>query len=248
MIFDSFENKKVLVVTPHPDDDLLGTGGLLVKYAKNIDTICVSSSGIPSIDGIYSAEERNKMRISEWNEVMNQLKVHSTYINSTYGNDFPFIGQLNSSMKQMIDRIDMTIYDYIFIPGFLENHEEHRWITYTFIPKLLKKKHKKSLKVVMYEVWALLPRVTDYLDISNEMTKVLELFQIYKSQLDYVDYDKRLEGRARYRGLMASRVAYAEAYSTMSIAKYKVFKTFFGWGIKLKKFARIIRNRGLRSE
>ena len=243
MIFDNnFEDKKLLVVIPHPDDDLLGTGGLLVKYAKNIDTICVSSSGIPSIDGLYSAEERNKMRINEWNEVMKLLNVNSTYINSTWGEDFPFINQLNKSLKKMFTEIELSKYDYVFIPGFLENHEEHRWVTYTFMNRLLKsQKHKKSLKIVTYEVWALLPRVTDYLDISKEMNRVLELFQIYESQLKYVDYDKRLEGLARYRGLMASRVAYAEAYATMSVLKYKLIRLILNAGLNFKKIIRKMR-------
>ena len=241
MIFgNDFENKRLLVIIPHPDDDLLGTGGLLVKYAKNIDTICVSSSGIPSIDGKISADERNRMRICEWHEVMKILKVNNTFINSTCGDDFPFIDQLNKSMKKILDEIDLSKYDYIFIPGFLENHEEHRWVTYTFANKLLKKKHKKTLKIAMYEVWALLPRVTHYLDISSEMDRVLEIFKIYKSQLDYVDYDKRLEGLARYRGLMASRVAYAEAYAVMSISKYKLIRFVLGMALKLKNIKRII--------
>lgn len=245
MIFDNnFEDKKLLVIIPHPDDDLLGTGGLLVKYAKNIDTICVSSSGIPSIDGVYSAEERNKMRIYEWNKVMKLLNVNSTYINSTWGGDFPFINQLNKSMEKMLREIDLSKYDYVFIPGFLENHEEHRWVTYTFMNKLLKsQKYKKGLKIVTYEVWALLPRVTDYLDISKEMDKVLELFQIYESQLKYVDYDKRLEGLARYRGLMASRVAYAEAYATMSVFKYKFIRLILNTGLNLKKLRRKLRDK-----
>ena len=243
MIFDnSFNSKKLLVIVPHPDDDLLGTGGLLVKYAKNIDTICVSSSGIPSIDGVYSAEERNKMRIDEWNEVMKLLNVNSTYINSTWGSDFPFINQLNKSLGKMLAEIELSKYDYVFIPGFLENHEEHRWVTYTFMNRLLKsQKHKKGLKIVTYEVWALLPRVTDYLDISKEMDRVLELFQIYESQLKYVDYDKRLEGLARYRGLMASRVAYAEAYETMSVLKYKLIRLILNAGLNIKKIIRKMR-------
>ncbi|WP_033170669.1 PIG-L deacetylase family protein [Selenomonas sp. ND2010] len=244
MIFNNdFYNKCLLVIIPHPDDDLLGTGGLLVKYGENVDTICVSSSGIPSIDGRVSAEERNRMRINEWYEVMKLLKVNNTYINSTYGDDFPFIAQLNESMEKIIDKIDLSKYDYIFIPGFLENHEEHRWVTYTFTNALLKKKHKKSLKIALYEVWALLPRVTDYLDISSEMDKILDLFKIYKSQLDYVDYDKRLEGLARYRGLMASRVAYAEAYVVISIFKYRLIRLVFGIAIKFKKLIRIIRGK-----
>lgn len=147
-------------------------------------------------------------------------------------------------MEKMLREIDLSKYDYVFIPGFLENHEEHRWVTYTFMNKLLKsQKHKKGLKIVTYEVWALLPRVTDYLDISKEMDKVLELFQIYESQLKYVDYDKRLEGLARYRGLMASRVAYAEAYAVMSVFKYKFIRLILNTGLNLKKLRRKLRDK-----
>lgn len=234
-IFLDLDKKRGLVLVPHPDDEIIGTGGLLVKYGKNLDTVCISSSGIPSPDGKYSAQVRNKMRIDEWTEVMKRLNVNSTYINSTYGTDYPFIHKLNNCIKSIIDQIDLFQYDYIFIPGFLENHVEHRWLTYTFLPKLLKKKHKKGLRIVLYEVWALLPRVNNYLDISDVIKEKIDVFQLYVSQLLYVDYDKRVEGLNRYRGLMASNVKYAEGYYNMSLIEYKTTRLIYSIALKINR-------------
>lgn len=237
-IFDEFNKKRSLVIVPHPDDEIIGAGGLLIKYGKQIDTICISSSGIPSPEGKYSAEERNKMRIAEWKAVMEHVNIHQTFINSTYGTDYPFISKLNKSLPSMLNNIDMSVYDYIFVPGFLENHMEHRWATYKFLPALLKKKHKKELKIVLYEVWALLPRVTDYLDISDVIEEKIDVFQIYVSQLLYIDYDKRVEGLDRYRGLMAHNVKYAEAYDCMSINKYNFLKCIYQNALNISAFIR----------
>ena len=61
--------KKILVLIPHPDDEIIGMGGTMACL-KNTDTeidcVCISSSGIPTVDGKYTAEYRNKVRIQEW--------------------------------------------------------------------------------------------------------------------------------------------------------------------------------------
>ena len=33
--------KRILVIAPHPDDEILGVGGTIAKYSKNDDEVCI---------------------------------------------------------------------------------------------------------------------------------------------------------------------------------------------------------------
>jgi len=57
-------NKKVLIISPHADDEILGCGGFISKYSKknyliNVLILTNANKGAPEI---YHAEEIKKIR------------------------------------------------------------------------------------------------------------------------------------------------------------------------------------------
>ena len=238
--------KKILVLIPHPDDEIIGVGGtmaLLKGTNTEVDCVCISSSGIPTVDGKYTAKSRNEARIQEWHSVMKRLGVHKEYINSTYGDNFPFLEKLKNDTPEIISHINPKEYDFIFVPSFFENHVEHRFLTYTFLPKLLRKGRKRGQNIVLDEVWSLISTVTDYVDISNYIDEKMELLRMYKTQCDYVDYDVRVKGLNLYRGHMGGRVQYAEAFWVMKTFTFKIIAFGLNIALNIKKICRKLRGR-----
>lgn len=239
-------NKKILILVPHPDDEIIGVGGTLA-WLKNVqaqvDCVCVCSSGIPSPDGRWTAKKRNDIRITEWKRVMSELNVHNSYIHSVYGDKYPFVNTLRKNRKEIEGKIDISVYDFIFVPGFFEQHVEHKFLTYEFLPHLLKKSKNRNQNIVLYEVWSLLSLVTDYIDISEYMEEKVRLLKIYETQCNYTDYDHRVEGLNRYRGLMGGRVDYAEAFQVMGRRKYRMITSLFGFALTMRTIGRKIRKR-----
>ena len=40
------DSDKILIIAPHPDDEVIALGGFISKYHNQIDILCVNSSGV----------------------------------------------------------------------------------------------------------------------------------------------------------------------------------------------------------
>ena len=60
--FTISKHSKCLFVAPHPDDEMIGGGGLMIMNPKNFDCIVIGSSGI-AYKGL-SEKERSNMRMN----------------------------------------------------------------------------------------------------------------------------------------------------------------------------------------
>ncbi len=207
-----------LMVCPHPDDEMLGAGGVLLKYAKNFDCLCMASAGVktPKID----AEPRANLRIKEFHQVMDSVGIKNRWIFKTWGVP-PMNDQIEKYFKDYCQTVDTKEYDYIFLPHPNDNHPEHKYITNNLFKRLLKKVgYKKSCKIVFYEVWQPIQHVNHYEDISDVAQKKFKTIELYASQNIWIYYPDRVEGLNKYRGMLYNNVPYAEAYEIVSIRKY----------------------------
>ena len=68
---------RILVVAPHADDECIGCGGLLLKYAAQTDVLLLSDGryGINRNDPNASPEETRILRQKEFHAVMSFLKI-----------------------------------------------------------------------------------------------------------------------------------------------------------------------------
>ena len=215
--FEINENTKCLMVAPHPDDEMLGAGGLLIKYAKFFDVICIGSSGIKTNE--LAADERADIRIEEFNKVMKKLKVNNYWIFKTFGIP-PLINQIESNFNNYLNVLNLKEYDYIFLPHPEDSHAEHQYITNKLFKKLLKKqKYNKNCKIIFYEVWKPLIHSNLNIEITDVIEKKLELIDMYQSQTKFVDYASAIKGLNRYKGLRHN-VCYAEEFNIITVHKY----------------------------
>ena len=168
-ILDIKKDTKCLLVAPHPDDDTIGIGGLLIKYAKNFDCICIGSSGVELETQHISPKQRSEMRIKEFREVMDYIGVRNYWIFETYG--IPrFDSQMESHFDEYCDVLkDLKKYDYIFLPHPVDGHHEHRFITNKLFKRIVKKVgYNPNTKIVFYEVWADIEKPNMFFDISKD--------------------------------------------------------------------------------
>lgn len=208
-------NDKCLLLSPHADDETIGCGGLLLKYPSNFNVICLT-------DGRYykKSDNINELiitRKSEFTSVMQKVNIKN----------YSF---LDIEDKHLIDnycvfsKIDISSFDYIFIPNFLDQHRDHKAVTY-LLKKLLKKSnYSKNLKIGFYEVWSTLSIPNFYVDISDLAQNKAELISIYKSQEDIISYSDKILGLNAFRGLTVSR-QYVECYTILSLNEFLSLET-----------------------
>lgn len=204
------DNDKCLCLAPHSDDESIGCGGTLSKYPKNFDVICLTQ-GRKIND--QSELNNNTVRAVEFDEAMNKAGVLSHKI-------------LKIRDKEIIcgykefSKIDISNYDYIFIPNPLDQHPDHKAISILLKKLIANTPHKKSLKIAFYEVWTALALPNSYIDISDFIDKKKKLITSHASQIATRDYTNKAVSLNAYRGL-PHNINYAEAFCLVDIKMLK---------------------------
>ena len=165
----------------------------------------------------WSYEQTVRVRAEEFQKAMKKGRI----------NRYIQLGCQSDSYKKLKKTripLDLSVYQYIFIPNSKENHVEHR-ITYQIMLKAIRQQHVHPV-VYEYEVWTPMNQITNYLDISDCITQKNELIQTYKCQLKHIDYISAINGLNCYRG-MQYHIQYAEAFKMYKSVDKRVEDSFY---------------------
>ena len=138
---------RVLVIAPHPDDELLGCGGTLLRYAS--EGVSVGWLIITGMKESYGWDrERIIERSGEIKEVQNALGIQAKHL---YQLDLPPAKLDSLPLSSMVEKISKVFSDFepdeIFLPHPGDVHSDHRvcfdaamactkWFRYPFIKKI----------------------------------------------------------------------------------------------------------------
>lgn len=203
------EGQKCLCLVPHADDESIGMGGLLSLYPKCFDLILLTD-GRKGIKGV-PAEEAVKIREEEF----------KCALEAAGGvNSYKF---LHAEDKKLLDNydlfktIDISQYDYIFVPNIIDQHPDHKAVS-LFLKRLLESgaQAKSDLKICFYEVWSTLGLVNAFVDISDVIESKKAMINCYKSQIAQKDYEYHALGLNQYRGMLKDK-KYVEAFCVFEV-------------------------------
>jgi len=214
---------KILVIAPHPDDEVLGCGGSIKKYSKQGDDVylCIATKA-------YTpdwTEEFIKNRQQEINCAVNILGIKKVYFL-----DFPTVKldtipqkELNDSISKIVEELKPEL---VFIPFERDINKDHKLVSEACLVALRPKPGLNVKKVFYYEVlseteWAKPARKIEdvflpnfYENISENLNDKLKAMECYKSELKEYPHPRSLEGikvLAQKRG-MEIGIEYAEAF------------------------------------
>lgn len=191
--------KKALVLAPHPDDESIWCGGLLLKFHP---TVVIMTDGRHGDE--EGCEERTiRIRHAELAKAM-QFAGITSY--SELGIEDGRLAE--ADFGEIVHRTRLEDYGAIFVPAPHDAHPDHAAVWSGLAPFI-----KEGQQVYLYEGWSALATPTHYLDISDIIEEKKRLVQAYASQESYVRYSERAVALAHYRGLLPyPAVEYAEAY------------------------------------
>lgn len=209
---------KVLVFAPHPDDEILGCGGTMIKHIDAGDEVyvCIVTKGcLP----LFPPEGTEKTR-SETRACHQHIGVKKTFFL-----DFPAV-MIDKENRyevngKILDVVKEVLPDEVYIPHWGDMQKDHQIVADACMVALRPKYEPKVKRIYSYETMSetawnapnvqneFIPNV--FVDITDTLTQKLEALNFFTTQLSsYPDARsiEAVEALAKYRGaLMHVRAA-----------------------------------------
>lgn len=189
---------RVLVVSPHPDDEAIGCGGTLHRHAEEGSEIRVvfltsgeqGGHGVPpSTAGPQREEEAARAAeilgidlLDFWRYTDGALKANASIV---------------ERLRELLRTWQPGI---VYAPHLGEMHTDHRATARI----TLRASEGLGIESRFFEVWTPLQRMDEIVDISPFIDVKLAAIRAYESQCDVLSFDEAFLGLARYRGEMFS--------------------------------------------
>lgn len=215
-------NKKILIISPHPDDEMISCGGLIAKAIKEKAKVFVLYMAIGKCRQLVTGKTDEGTRIKEIKNVAKVLGIK--YKIQFIGDEFMRLDSL--PQKELIDPIEDIIQnfkpDIVVVPRRDSFDQDHRAVFNACIT---------ALRPIPQKIRHLVPFVIEfeephswstsngfkpnfYIDISNYLDKKIEYYKLHKTQHRPDPFTRSTENLirlARFRGNEIGTYA-AEAY------------------------------------
>lgn len=213
---------RVLVIAPHPDDEIIGTGGMIAKRTKEGHDVyvCIVTKGSPPL---FSEDSVKQVR----EECIRADKILG--VKDTFFLDFPAVMlemvpryEFNGKITEIIQELKP---DEVYIPHRGDMQLDHQIVVDAAMVALRPKYKHTVKKILSYETlsetgWNV-PNVSNefipnvYEDITAELDIKIKAMCEFKSQLSEFPAARSveaIEALARYRGATVNCKA-SEAFS-----------------------------------
>jgi len=192
----NFEGKKLLVIAPHPDDEILGCGGLIGRVKKEGGKVYVMIATAGNTE-LYGGNSDLDTRIKETEEVMKFIKVDGYEI--CYPDDEHHLKLDRVPQKTLIDLIETGSKvslnnikpDIVALPFFGSSNQDHRAVAQASLTACRPRPHDlktfQSLALTYEDPLQnhLLEhfRPNFYVDIKDTLGAKCKALSLYKSQV-----------------------------------------------------------------
>ncbi len=205
----SFNPKRILVIAPHPDDEILGCGGTIIKAVKNKSKVAVLY--------LTSGDSENGIREKEAEKVCNYLKINKYYFLRLQDH----LELSGKNINKIIKILDDFKPDFIFINHDQDGDNDHK-ISYRLAMEASWRynsiSQKNKLKgILLYEVHTPMDEYQIVEDISNLIDEKMKIMAFYKSQIKKSRVDLAIKGLNRYRGTIHEGLDFAEVFKTKKL-------------------------------
>jgi LmbE family N-acetylglucosaminyl deacetylase len=214
--------KKVIIISPHPDDETIGCGGTLLKHISNGDQVSwIIVTDMKEIPGVNkkTLDKRNE-EIVEVSKKYGFHKIFQLGFPATLLDTLPK-RDLISSLANAINEIKPEI---LYLPNENDIHTDHEqvFIASSAFTKSFRFPYIKDIYVyhTLYETELNLnPNQTSFkpnyfVDISEYLDEKLDIMKIYESELGKHPFPRSIEAIKSHATLMGSisNTNYAEGF------------------------------------
>lgn len=203
---------RVLVLSPHPDDEAIGLGGTLHLHVRNGDEVEVIflTSGERGVQG-KGPTETASTRESEAAAAAQILG----YGSMEFWRQPDGAVEANPALVQRLtDKLQAWQPAFVYVTHPAEQHPDHRAAA-SLVQRAVQEMAGRRPQIRSYEVWTPLQHMDHVEDISEVIEVKMAAIRAHRCQCEIVRFDEAALGLARYRGEMHSWPGgpYAEVFS-----------------------------------
>lgn len=206
---------RVLILSPHPDDEAIGCGGTLRKHVLAGDEVRLIhlTSGELGCRGV-SPEETTKLREKEGLAAAAILGIEQVEF---WREKDGALGETDSLVSRLLELFETWQPGLIYAPHGAEAHQDHAaaaQIAKRAREELAKKGTQADLR--LFEIWTPVQTIKHIENITETIETKIAAVRAYRSQCEIMSFDEAIRGLNRYRGEMHSwpEGEYAEAFTT----------------------------------
>ena len=219
--------KNIIVISAHPDDEILGAGGTLLKHKSKGDNLAwVIVTSMTEEQGF------SKEKITEREKEIKKVSQMVGFSN-VYRLNYPVVTLNSDSMNDMVPEISSIFLEFkpevIYVMNRSDAHSDHRY-TFNSVMSCTKSFRYPFIKrVLMYECISeteFAPQLHEkvfipnyFVDISDFFKQKLKIMQVYESELGVHPFprsERNIEALATFRGASVG-VEYAESFQIIKI-------------------------------
>jgi LmbE family N-acetylglucosaminyl deacetylase len=216
---------KIAIISAHPDDEILGAGGTLLKHANNGDEILwIIVTDIFENHGF--TKDRVESRHKEVQRVAKEIGFSKTVQLS-----FPTMSLSSESLNELIPQLSKEFAEFkpevIYCPNRTDAHSDHRIVFDSVWACTKSFRYPFIKKVLMFECISeteFAPALAErtfvpnyFVDISGFEDKKDEIMKIYESEIGEHPFPRsirNIRALATFRGAIAG-VEYAEGFQLL---------------------------------
>lgn len=240
-LVDVPEGRRILVLAPHMDDEILGCGGTLRKHVLGGASVTVAfmtdgRHGDPELNAARLPEAERREREQRLVETRKEESRRAAGIIGIGG--LVFLDQPDGELSvnpevvaALANVLRTTRPDLVYLPFLTERHRDH-WQTGSVFLEAIRfcAGGFDDLKCCGYEVWS--PLLANVLvDIGAVLPEKRLAIQQFKSQLRHVDYLNCILGLGAYRSIEhLGGKGHAEAFFLTSLGRYgQLYRHLASW-------------------
>lgn len=208
-----YRDRNVLVLAPHPDDEIIGCGGTLAKLiaARARVAVLYATDGAQTASLSHAPREvRRSVRLEEA-RIVGDLMGFTSLV--TWKEDDGAFRRRQDLVERLASLLTQLRPALIFTPFVTDSHEGHRAMSAILAHALLAHPHAApEARVLSYEVWCLVPP-----NLHCDVTDVVRLQERallqYATAMKVEDYVHFCQDRNYYNAYtLMRRPGFAEAF------------------------------------
>lgn len=217
--------KRLLVISPHPDDESIGCGGLLLAHRGcaevHVVTLFNGEGGGQLKDGPWQNTPVYKERLVEQRKRELSTAAAQLGLASTHALDLPdgYSDPKKEDVRRLREIVMKIRPDVVLIPWYLDTLPDHRMANLLYASAC----PDSECVTLGFEVWTLCP-VNAVFELGELLGEKQRLVSHYESQIATVDYATYVKALAEVRGFIhgmgVRRNSPSEAFFALSNRDY----------------------------